>query len=184
MDNREIIEKLSKNYRWFLSIIVWIGLSDHIIDWIGYRYRLPDYTSIGLDYQLDWIGLATLTDTHSQLKCVSQIYISSKRIKLSNSFGIANIHLRNFWEGYDLYIRCPILVSSTTKTAATTLHIVTKAENKTKIPLDHQLDRFNQNIRVAIQVKYVQKVLTYDTLSCIININKPADIFATRKIKH
>ena len=31
--------------------------------------------------------------------------------------------------------------------------------------------------------KYVQKVLTYDTLSCIMNINKHADIFATRKNK-
>ena len=92
--------------------------------------------------------------------------------------------LRIFWEGYDLYIRDPIIVSSTTKTAATTWRIVTKAENKTKILLDHQLDRFNQNIRVSIQVKFVQKVLTYDTLSCIININKHADIFATRKIKH
>ena len=31
----------------------------------------------------------------------------------------------------------------------------------------------------------VQKIrLKYDTLSCIININKHADIFATRKIKH
>ena len=62
-----------------------------------------------------------------------------------------------FWEGYDLYIMGPIIVSSTTKTAATTWHIVTKAENKTKILLDHQLDRFNQNIRVSIQVNMFKK---------------------------
>ena len=37
--------------------------------------------------------LPPLIDTHSQLKCVSQIYISFKRLKLSFSFGIANIHL-------------------------------------------------------------------------------------------
>ena len=30
----------------------WIGLSNQIIDWIGYRYRLPKFGSIGLD----WIG--------------------------------------------------------------------------------------------------------------------------------
>ena len=37
-----------------------------------------------------------------------------------------------------------------------------------------------QNYRHCVQ----KRRLTYDTLSCIININKHADIFATRKIKH
>ena len=42
----------------------WIGLSDHIIDWIGYRYRLPNFTSIGLD----WIGNpAQITIIHNLL---------------------------------------------------------------------------------------------------------------------
>lgn len=36
--------------------------------------------------------LPLLTDTHSQLKGVSQIDIFFKRLKLSFSFGIANIH--------------------------------------------------------------------------------------------
>ena len=37
-----------------------------------------------------------------------------------------------------------------------------------------------QNYRHCVQ----KRRLTYDTLSCIININKHADIFATRKIEH
>ena len=106
-------------------------------------------------------------------------------LKLSFSFGIVNIHLSlssGFWEGYYLYIRVPIIVSSTTKTAVTRWHIVTKAENKTKILLDTgEVQSKYQSINPS---RNVQKVLTYDTLSCIIKINKHADIFATRKIKH
>ena len=44
------------NNRWIIDDFhrLSIGFSDLLVDWIGYRNRLPKFRSIGLDYRLDW----------------------------------------------------------------------------------------------------------------------------------
>jgi len=98
----ELISAQKWSKSWILSAALsaactFVALASAVEDDVG---REAEVTCFKIDFgtpgNIDGGSLGRFppfTDTHSQLKCVSQIYISFKHRKLSFSFGIANIHL-------------------------------------------------------------------------------------------
>lgn len=80
-----------------------------------------------------WVIFRPVTYTNLQLKCVSQKYISFKRLEIYFAFWyyqyLCFLLLRISLEGYDdIYIRRSFIVASASKATATMWYVVTKAD--------------------------------------------------------